>query len=492
MTHLLLKCRREVTSRLWAWLILLAWILCRDVPAEMHLEWARSYRLDSAKTNSAWKVLPAKDGGVIVGGTSASEAGDSDYALVKYNANGDQGWVRRHNSAPGFNDVVYDMTVDPKGDILVVGTSGTVKYSAAGDFVWVQPYSGRAVIANDEVVYVTGFSGFSTVQLKNDNVDGATNWVRTYNGPGAVSGAITFSKSGGVLVGGLELTAGGPRISGIDFTILRYTAEGNLSSSVTTQIHDMGFGPAILGKLSLAEDSSGELHMYGRMGTRTFLVNPHVSVAFLNTPGEMKLDLDGNAVINASTYTASTQLEADIEKYQRTTGMLWQRTYKGGFTGPAEASALEIAPTGQYYSAGYATGSRGDHDFLVLRYSSDGQLIDATTYDGRDQRNDVAADMAIDSASSIYVTGFSITAEGGSEFLTLKYSDVPKVEKLAGGGAQVEFWTGANQPYAIEATVDFLSWESLMTNTADIGGLVRFLDTNVAGMPKRFYRGKKP
>jgi len=129
---------------------------------------------------------------------------------------------------------------------------------------------------------------------------------------------------------------------------------------------------------------------------------------------------------------------------------------------------------------------------LILRYSSDGQLIEAVTYDGRDQRDDVAADIVIDSAGSIYVTGLSITAQGGSEFLTLKYSDIPKVEKLATGDAQIEFRTAPAQAYAVEATADFLSWQSLMTNTADGTGLVRFMDTNAAGMPKRFYRGKKP
>src|SRR5687768_14234747 len=69
----------------------------------LHLDWARTFRLDPSKTNQSWKILPAADG-VIVAGTSAGLAGDLDYVVIKYAANGNQAWTYRHDSFEGAND----------------------------------------------------------------------------------------------------------------------------------------------------------------------------------------------------------------------------------------------------------------------------------------------------------------------------------------------------------------------------------------------------
>jgi hypothetical protein len=133
-----------------SWAVAVAWFLCRDVSAEMRLEWARTYRLDPAKANAAKKILLAKDGGVIVGGTSTSSDGDSGYTIIKYAASGDELWAKRY-TVPGRNDDLLDMTVDPNGNILVTGSSDTVKYAAAGAFVWATAIGGRAVIGESKV-----------------------------------------------------------------------------------------------------------------------------------------------------------------------------------------------------------------------------------------------------------------------------------------------------------------------------------------------------
>src|ERR1044072_6766362 len=61
--------------------------------------------------------------------------------------------------------------------------------------------------------------------------------------------------------------------------------------------------------------------------------------------------------------------------------------------------------------------------------------------------------------------------------------------KLASGAMQLEFYTNPRQPYAIEATTNFLNWQGVITNSADGNGLIQFDDTNAVAIPYRFYRG---
>src|SRR6185436_14626815 len=81
------------------------------------------------------------------------------------------------------------------------------------------------------------------------------------------------------------------------------------------------------------------------------------------------------------------------------------------------------------------------------------------------------------------------STNGGSEFVTIKYSAAPKMEKKPNGGMHLQFHTSPAQSYAIEATSDFFNWTSLITNTADANGLIQFDDEQAPAIPYRFYRG---
>jgi hypothetical protein len=103
-----------------------------------------------------------------------------------------------------------------------------------------------------------------------------------------------------------------------------------------------------------------------------------------------------------------------------------------------------------------------------------------------------AVRVVVDQADNAYVIGYTDNAEGGSEWVTMKYPASPKIEKKPSGAIHLEFHTSPGEQYAIEATSDFFNWQSLITNTADANGLIQFDDTNAPTIPYRFYRGKQP
>ena len=117
-------------------------------------------------------------GNVYVTGesTQIQGTGVEDYATVKYDADGNEQWVRRYNGLARDDYWAVAVVVDGAGNVYVTGGSlgegtdsdyATVKYDADGHEQWVARYNGPATSA--EVgsalavdgcgnVYVTGHS----------------------------------------------------------------------------------------------------------------------------------------------------------------------------------------------------------------------------------------------------------------------------------------------------------------------------------------------
>jgi hypothetical protein len=145
-------------------------------------EWVRSFSVSAARTNQSFAIALAPDGNVVIGGSVVNESNNVDYVVVKYRPNGTVAWEARYDS--GGEDVPRSMTLDPAGNVIVTGTSKTVKYSSAGVFRWASPSPGRSVVANTNFVYVTGGSDidFHTVQLANNDSNGTNIWTKTFDG----------------------------------------------------------------------------------------------------------------------------------------------------------------------------------------------------------------------------------------------------------------------------------------------------------------------
>ena len=118
-----------------------------------------------------------------------------------------------------------------------------------------------------------------------------------------------------------------------------------------------------------------------------------------------------------------------------------------------------------------------------------GQQIGLDRYVSPGKVSNFAVAAAVDASDNIYATGYTVNAQGGTEWVTVKYPAPPKIEKKASGAMHLEFRTMPGQQYSLEASTNFLNWVNLVTSTADANGIVQFDDTNAPTIPYRFYRG---
>ncbi len=145
--------------------------------------WATRYH-GGIGDDFAYALAVEAAGNVYVTGESVGAGTGSDYATVKYDFRGKQGWVGRYNGPGNASDVANDIAVDAAGNVYVTGESrgsdliddfATVKFNAQGNWEWVARYNSpenafdlaaALVVDASGNLYVTGRStdvGYSVI-----------------------------------------------------------------------------------------------------------------------------------------------------------------------------------------------------------------------------------------------------------------------------------------------------------------------------------------
>lgn len=445
-------------------------------------------------------IVVAPDGNVVVAGTSQNAEGDFDYIIVKYKSNGDEAWRARYGSGNQGNDQLRSMTIDPSGNVIVTGTSDTVKFNSAGSFIWAAPIGGSAVVANMDYVYVTGLSATDivTAQLQNNNVNGEELWRQVFDGPdhGVDLGqAITLDTNGNVYVAGQEEFS--PCISGAChriFAVVSYASDGSQRWSGDVP---NGYTASNVQARSIIVQANGLVYVYGTYaGNNAVLAefSPNGSSRFWDYRdlggaefgGSIIKDVLTDDLLSTGTDYSSRSFINRFNEEKRVFEDVWTYTGPSGLT-----RGMDIVQDsrGNSYVAGYSRNDATSRAMFLAKITASGQQFGLDRFNSPNAGSNFGTGVAIDANDNVYVTGYVQNTLGGSEIVTIKYSAAPKIEKKPSGTMHLEFHTIPGQQYAIEASTNFFNWESLIINTADVNGLIQFDDTTAATIPYRFYRG---
>ncbi len=319
-----------------------------------------------------------------------------------------EAWVQRYDmnvrtNGPG---TTAGLAVDAGGSVYLLGISqrdylvegyeiqdwAIVKYSSGGVPVWTNLYG------------AVDYGG----------------WPR----------AITVDSSGNVLVTGTEYGWAANYCATV-----KYASDG-----ATLWARNAGSGEGH----ALAVDSSGNVCVaasadnglltikYSSTGDTLWTKRYRGSGSDYDVPIAVATDAEDNVVVAGGSRTANENY-AVIIKYSSGGALLWTTTYRGLLMSPslmALDSGNNVLVTGDFYVRG---GS--PHDFLTIKYSSEGVPRWTNRYDGPAHGSDWPYAVAVDSSDNVYITGESETTGSGMDFATIKYTS-------AGAPVWTNFYTG--------------------------------------------------
>lgn len=131
-------------------------------------------------------------------------------------------------------------------------------------------------------------------------------------------------------------------------------------------------------------------------------------------------DVQGNVLMTGNTLAGPGNPDMLINKYDREGGLVWQRGFDGTAHGPDYGGAIASDYSGNVFVAGATTSSSGLQDITVLKYSTDGDLIWHSTWDGVSHLIDAPTSIKLDAAGNIYVAGITYASINNVDYILLK------------------------------------------------------------------------
>jgi uncharacterized delta-60 repeat protein len=319
-------------------------------------------------------------------------------------------WKARFDGPAGAQDQRPLLALDESGNAYIAGTStgidsgydfSTIKYDSLGRQLWERRFNGDANsldmpqdIAVDPQgnVIVTGYSwrNFHTdggteadfATLKYDP-DGNLLWQRFYDGMGRSDYVERVAVDG---AGNVYLMGPSTGEAGLlfEYAVVKYDADGR-----DLWVRRFTQGPDGALPIDMAVAADGTVHVTG------------IAAA------------DGGD----SREIATLKYGPDGER-------LWAASFSASLPGQDKDTATSLAVDGEgnAYVAGWAwVTEKGRRDFLVLKYGPDGNLLWRKGWGGRG--DDLAYDVAVDSAGNVYISGVSVHPRGRGSDATVARLD---------------------------------------------------------------------
>ncbi len=396
--------------------------------------------VEASATDAAGNTYVVGEGGSL--GSSGAVA-----AIVKFNPTGSVSWSRTISGPGVFRGLAVTLT--PSGNIAMAGSSsdpatgvGFLRlYNPAGGLVWTTtlgtkdvPVFVRCDSAANVLVGSTDNSAIPSLTVTKVSPAGTLLW-RTVrpgtSGRGDKINGMAVDTAGTVYLAGLT------EDSGYLFAILtKFDSTGALDWSKDGGFNDDFFDVQV--------DSSGRPHVIGSGGLyqqlgfcRQYDTDGNVVWATtldyqgFDTAGYSgAFDAQGNVLVTGVA-TVGAPMVATF-KLSPAGAILWAKTYGSAWT--QNGSKIAVDPSGAIYVAGNSTTFETARDYILIKYSPDGDLLwpasgDVFVSGGVVVDNDTHTEnflrgFGMDSKGGLYLAGSSYGPNGSKDFNVAKVGPV--------------------------------------------------------------------
>lgn len=137
---------------------------------------------------------------------------------------------------------------------------------------------------------------------------------------------------------------------------------------------------------------------------------------------DVAVDDDGNVYITGSSAGVGTFADYATIKYNSAGVQQWVARYNGPGNFFDEPADLAIDDAGNVYVTGRSAGIGNNDDYATIKYNSAGVVQWVARYNGPGDSTDAATSLAVDEAGNVYVTGLSAGIGTVLDYATIKYN----------------------------------------------------------------------
>jgi uncharacterized delta-60 repeat protein len=198
-------------------------------------------------------------------------------------------------------------------------------------------------------------------------------------------------------------------------------------SSAVAVSHDSADNYAVVG---YGRNSQGNddiyLIKYVADGTRAWEITPFDNGGN-DYPTGVVFDNSGNVIVCGYVHNG-TDYDFFTAKYRGSDGtQMWFRI-ESGSGGDDRANSVGVDSNGNIYVTGYITSADGDTDFYTVKYDTSGGKVWERTFDGSGAGDDEAVSVKIDPLNNeVVVGGTTITQAGDRDFHIIRYDPAGNV-----------------------------------------------------------------
>ena len=390
--------------------------------------------------NAGYSVTVQADGKIVVAGYGSGNATGTDFAVVRYNTDGS-----------------LDTGFGTGGKIVT--PVGTTTSSDTGRSVTIQA-DGKIVVAGQ------GQGSGTDIAVVRYNADGSLDTtfgtggkiltpVGTGTGTSNDAGyGVTVQADGKIVVAGFGVDSG----TSNDFAVVRYNANGTL---------DTGFGPNGTGKI-LTPVGTGTSNDYGQS-------------VVIQADGKIVVVGYGAGSGGTDFAVVRYNVNGSLDTTFGTDGTGKILTPVGADRLSDIAQSVTVQADGKIVVAGYGTGT-GGQDFAVVRYNANGSL-DAgfgtggkiLTPVGTDTSSDLAYSVTVQADGKIVVTGYGQGSGTGTDVAVVRYNADGSLDTTFGlqsslGGTVAFTENGSSVRLDSDVTLSDLELDALQSGAGDYAG----------------------